>query len=71
MDRVLTMDLGPRGFDSTVTLDGEDISEMLSGAKVTTTLKSGTSVELVPRPGQRVKLQAKVDAVRLTVTEPD
>lgn len=69
MERVFTMELGPRGHDSKVALDGEDITDLLSGVRVSATVKSGTSVELIPRAGQRAQVVAKVDQVRITVVE--
>lgn len=69
VERVFTMDLTPRGVQSKVLMDGEDISKSLRGVAVRSSVDGATSVELLPANGCRAELIARLPEARVSIAQ--
>jgi hypothetical protein len=70
-ERTFAMDLAPLGRLSCVLLDGEDISGLLRGVDVSSSVEGATTVKLHPAIGHRVELIARVPDAQITVVESE
>jgi hypothetical protein len=68
-ERIFTMDLTPTGITSCILLDGIDISHLLRGIIVRSTVNNATEVELQPTRGARVQLIARLPEARVLIAE--
>ena len=68
-ERTFTMDLTPSGITGCVLLDGEDISQLLTGVSVDSDVLEGTVVTLRVRKGQRVQLVARLPEAKVRIVE--
>ena len=68
-DHTFTMDLTPMGTHSCVLLDGEDISGLLRGVVVRSSVTAATTVELHPAKGQRAALIARLPEAQILIGE--
>jgi len=65
------MDLTPSGHSSCVLLDGDDISNLLRGVTVISSVFGGTTVELHPAHGRRAHLVARLPEARVVITQEE
>jgi hypothetical protein len=68
-EHTFAMDLTPTGMTSCVLLDGEDISGMLAGVVVRSTVGEGTSVELICAKGRRAQLVARLPEAQIVIRD--
>jgi hypothetical protein len=68
-ERTFTMDLTPLGISSCVLLDGVDISMLLRGIVIRSSVAEPTEVELLPARGARVELIARLPEARIVIAE--
>jgi len=61
------MDLTPDGRSSMVLLDGEDISGLLRGVVVRSSVDAATTVELQPSAGRRAELIARLPEAQIGI----
>lgn len=61
------MDLTPVGRGSCVLLDGVDISNLLQGVEVHSTVQNGTTLVLHVRKGVRTELLARVPEAQIRI----
>jgi hypothetical protein len=70
-ERTFTMDLAPTGSGSIVRLDGDDISALLKGVVVRSSVDAPTSVELQPSYGHRATVIARLPDAQIVILNPE
>lgn len=68
-ERTFAMNLTPHGAQSTILMDGEDISGLLRAVSVSSSATGETSVELHPSKACLAELIAKVDEAHVVVVD--
>lgn len=66
-DHEFSMHLTPNGRESTILLDGEDISGLLTGISVSSGVHVPTTIQLFPGKGKRATLIARLPESRITL----
>lgn len=67
-ERTFAMDLTPSGTASCVLMDGHDISKLLRGVVVRSSVHEATTVELIPARGQSAELIARLPEANISLT---
>jgi hypothetical protein len=70
-ERTFAMNLTPVGARSSVLMDGDDISGLLRGIVVRSSVDDATTVELQPAKGHRAEIIAMVPEAAISIAPDD
>lgn len=68
-DHLFTMELSQASNECSIQLDGQDLSPLLKGVAVTSSVDGGLRIELTPSFGCRVRLRALLPESQIVLLE--